>query len=157
MKMLERFINLMGKCISYLIPVMTLLMVIIIISRYYFGIGRTDLQELVMYLHALLFLGCAGFVFNLDEHVRVDVFYRNAGSKYKNMVDLLGGALFLMPVCLVIFIYSLDLVNMSWAIKEISTEPGGLKYVYLQKSFIFLFPITLTIAFLYKASKILWK
>ena len=64
---------------------------------------------------------------------------------------------FLLPVCVIITIYSFDLINMSWDIKETSTEPGGLKYVYIQKTFIYLFPLTLIGAFLYKASRILWK
>ena len=29
----------------------------IVISRYVFGVGRADLQELALYLHALVFLG----------------------------------------------------------------------------------------------------
>jgi|TARA_B100000768_G_scaffold72240_2_gene69272 TRAP-type mannitol/chloroaromatic compound transport system permease small subunit len=157
MKVVEKCINLIGKNISYLIPVMTLLMVVVIVSRYFFGIGRTDLQELVMYFHSLIFLGCAGYVFNQDEHVRVDIFYREANSKYKDMVNLVCGIIFLLPVCVIIFVYSIDLIHMSWSIKETSTEPGGLAYVYIQKSFIFLFPLTLIGAFLYKASRILWK
>ena len=157
MKVVEKCINLIGKNISYLIPVMTLVMVVVIVSRYFFGIGRTDLQELVMYFHSLIFLGCAGYVFNQDEHVRVDIFYREAKSKYKDMVNLVCGIIFLLPVCVVIFVYSIDLIYMSWSIKETSTEPGGLAYVYIQKSFIFLFPLTLIGAFLYKASRILWK
>jgi TRAP-type mannitol/chloroaromatic compound transport system permease small subunit len=157
MKVVEKCINLIGKNISYLIPVMTLLMVVVIVSRYFFGIGRTDLQELVMYFHSLIFLGCAGYVFNKYEHVSVDIFYREAKSKYKDMVNLVCGIIFLLPVCVVIFVYSIDLIYMSWSIKETSTEPGGLAYVYIQKSFIFLFPLTLIGAFLYKASSILWK
>ena len=157
MKVVEKCINLIGKNISYLIPVMTLLMVVVIVSRYFFGIGRTDLQELVMYFHSLIFLGCAGYVFNQDEHVRVDIFYREANLKYKDMVNLVCGIIFLLPVCVIIFVYSIDLIYMSWSIKETSTEPGGLAYVYIQKSFIFLFPLTLIGAFLYKASRILWK
>ena len=157
MKIIEKYINLIGKCISYLIPVITMLMVVIIVSRYFFGTGRTDLQELVMYLHSLIFLGCAGYVFNQDEHVRVDIFYRDAADKYKDIVNLVCGIIFLLPVCVIITIYSFDLINMSWDIKETSTEPGGLKYVYIQKTFIYLFPLTLIGAFLYKASRILWK
>jgi len=157
MKIVEKCINLLGKNISYLIPIMTLLMVIIIVSRYFFESGRTDLQELVMYFHSLIFLGCAGYVFNQDEHVRVDIFYRDASSKYKNIVNLICGIIFLLPVTIIIFIYSIDLVIMSWSIKETSTEPGGLAYVYIQKSFIFLFPLSLIGAFLYKAARIIWK
>ena len=52
MKVLEKCINFVGEKISYLIPVMVALMVFVIISRYFFGIGRTGIQELVMYFHA---------------------------------------------------------------------------------------------------------
>ena len=87
MNIVEKFINIIGEYISYLIPLMTLLMIIVIVSRYFFGIGQTGLQELVMYFHALVFLGCAGYAFNKDEHVRVDIFYRDASDKYKNVIN----------------------------------------------------------------------
>ena len=77
-------------------------MVVIIVSRYFFGTGRTDLQELVMYLHSLIFLGCAGYVFGQDEHVRVDIFYRDAADKYKDIINLVCGIIFLLPVCVII-------------------------------------------------------
>jgi len=48
MKTIEKFTNFIGEKTSYLIPVMTIMMVIVIISRYFFGIGRTGMQELVM-------------------------------------------------------------------------------------------------------------
>ena len=127
MKIIEKYINLIGKCISYLIPVITMLMIVIIVSRYFFGTGRTDLQELVMYFHSLIFLGCAGYVFNQDEHVRVDIFYRDAADKYKDIVNLVCGIIFLLPVGVIISSYRFDKINRSREIKETSTETGGLK------------------------------
>ena len=132
-------------------------MIIVITSRYFFGIGRTDLQELVMYFHALIFLGCAGYVFNKDEHVRVDIFYRNASDKYKNLVNLFCGVIFLLPVAFMIGFYSIELISMAWKIGEISTEAGGLGYVYIQKTFIVLFPLTLLAALVNQIIKIVWK
>ena len=63
---MEKTINSVGKFISLMIPTMTLLMIVIIVARYFFGVGLTGLQELVMYIHALVFLGCAGYVFSKD-------------------------------------------------------------------------------------------
>ena len=57
---MEKAINSLGKFISLMIPIMTISMVVIIVARYFFGIGLTGLQEFVMYMHALVFLGCAG-------------------------------------------------------------------------------------------------
>ena len=154
---MEKYIHFIGKKISYLIPIMVLLMVIVIVSRYFFGIGRTDLQELVMYFHALVFLGCAGYVFNKDEHVRVDIFYRESSTKYKNLINSIFGFIFLLPVVAVIFIYSLEVIYASWGMKEVSTESGGLDYVYIQKTFILLFPLTLIAALINQLIKLKWK
>ena len=150
MMFIEKIINSLGKFISLMIPVMTLLMIVIIVARYSFGIGLTGLQEFVMYMHALVFLGCAGYVHYKNEHVRVDIFYRDSSNNYKSNINFYLSLLFLLPVCFVVGFYSIDLIEMSWKIKEVSTEAGGLKYVYLQKTLVILFPITLTLTFIYQ-------
>ena len=154
---LKKTINSLGRFISLMIPVMVILMIVIIVARYFLGIGLTGIQELVMYIHALIFLGCAGYVQYKDEHVRVDIFYRDASNKYKNKVDLILGILFLMPMVFVIGYFSIDLVEMSWKIKEISTEAGGLNYVYIQKTLILLFPLSLLLTIIYQLREKLWK
>ena len=157
MKVLEKYINFVGEKISYLIPVMVVLMIFVIVSRYFFGIGRTDIQELVMYFHALVFLGCAGYVMNHDEHVRVDIFYRNASKNYKQKINFILGLLFLLPLIAVTFFYSLETIEASWKMSEASTEAGGLAYVYIQKTLIILFPLTLLAALINKFLKTKWK
>jgi len=154
---LEKTINSLGRFISLMIPVMVILMIVIIVARYFLGIGLTGIQELIMYIHALIFLGCAGYVQYKDEHVRVDIFYRDASNKYKNKVNLIFGILFLMPMVFVIGYFSIDLVEMSWKIKEISTEAGGLNYVYIQKTLILLFPLSLLLTIIYQLREKLWK
>ena len=154
---LEKTINYLGRFISLMIPIMVILMIVIIVARYFLEIGLTGIQELVMYIHALIFLGCAGYVQYKDEHVRVDIFYRDASNKYKNKVNLILGILFLMPMVFVIGYFSIDLVEMSWKIKEISTEAGGLNYVYIQKTLILLFPLSLLLTIIYQLREKLWK
>ena len=154
---IEKMINSFGKFISLMIPIMTILMIVIIVARYFFGIGLTGLQELVMYIHALIFLGCAGYVHYKDEHVRVDIFYRESSDLYKKNINYFLSLIFLIPVCFVIGYYSIELIGMSWRIKEVSTEAGGLNYVYLQKTLIILFPITLLLTYLYQLLSGKWK
>ena len=154
---LEKTINSLGKFISLMIPVMTILMIVIIVARYFFGIGLTGVQELVMYIHALIFLGCAGYVHFKDEHVRVDIFYRDSSNTYKKNINFFFSLFFLIPVCFVVGFYSYELVEMSWKIKETSTEAGGLNFVYLQKSLVILFPATLLATFLYQLLNKKWK
>ena len=153
---MQKTINSIGKFISLMIPAMTILMIVIIVARYFFGIGLTGLQELVMYVHALVFLGCAGYVHYKDEHVRVDIFYRESSIKYKKKVNFILSLLFLIPLCFVIGYFSIELINMAWKIKEVSTEAGGLGYVYLQKTLIILFPITLLLTIIHQFIKNKW-
>lgn len=142
MKIEEKFINLL----SLAIPFMVIMMLIVVVSRYVFGIGQTGLQELIMYMHGLVFLASAGYLVTKDEHVRVDIFYRDASKEYKHKLNVILGIIFLLPIILVILFYSFEFVQMSWKISEISTEAGGLKYVYVQKTLILLLPISLLLA-----------
>ena len=146
----------LGRFFARLIPVLLILVMIVVIGRYFFGIGRVDIQELALYVHALIFLVCAGWAYSEDEHVRVDIFYRNASSEYKKLVNILGIFFFLLPTITVLSYYAIDFISASWSVKEISTEPGGLNFVYVQKSFIFLFPIVLALAGIKELYKI-WK
>ena len=146
----------LGRFFARLIPVLLILVMIVVIGRYFFGIGRVDIQELALYIHALIFLGCAGWAYSEDEHVRVDILYRNASPEYRKLVNILGIFFFLLPTISVLSYYAIDFVSASWSVKEISTEPGGLNFVYIQKSFIFLFPIVLALAGIKELYKI-WK
>ena len=146
----------LGRFFSLLLPIIIVLNVLIVLSRYVFGVGLVALQELVLYLHAIIFLGCAGWVLLKDEHVRVDIFYRDQSNKKKNLVNFIGIVFFLLPSVFVIGWYSIDFILISWSIGESSTEPGGLPYVYIQKSFILLFPLLLFLASIKLLIK-LWK
>ena len=146
----------LGRFFSLLLPIIIVLNVLIVLSRYVFGVGLVAFQELVLYLHAIIFLGCAGWVLLKDEHVRVDIFYRDQSNKKKNLVNFIGIVFFLLPSVFVIGWYSIDFILISWSIGESSTEPGGLPYVYIQKSFILLFPVLLFLGSIKLLIK-LWK
>ena len=145
-----------GKFFSSFLPIIVFLVIYVVISRYLFGVGRADLQELALYLHALVFLGCAGWALAEEEHVRVDIFYKDKSDSYKRTINTLGLVFFVLPVVFIISFYSIDFIKLSWLLKESSTEPGGLKTVYLHKTIILLFPLVLFLAAV-KQLKDLWK
>ena len=145
-----------GKLFSYFLPIIVILVIYIVFSRYIFGVGRADLQELVLYLHALVFLGCAGWALTEEEHVRVDILYKDKSESYKKIINTLGLVFFVLPLVFIISFYSIDFIKLSWLLKESSTEPGGLKTVYLHKTIILLFPLVLFFAAV-KQLKELWK
>tara|TARA_Y100001954_G_C15678698_1_gene536583 strand:+ start:566 stop:1018 length:453 start_codon:yes stop_codon:yes gene_type:complete len=132
-----------GKFFSCFLPIIVVLVIYIIISRYIFGVGRADLQELVLYLHAFIFLGCAGWALVEDEHVRIDIIYKDKSDFYKKILNFLGLFFFVLPLIFVISFYSIDFIKLSWVLRESSNEPGGLQTVYLHKTIILLFPLVL--------------
>ena len=145
-----------GKFFSSFLPIIVFLVIYVVISRYLFGVGRADLQELALYLHALVFLGCAGWALAEEEHVRVDILYKDKSESYKKIINTLGLVFLVFPVIFIISFYSIDFIKLSWLLKESSTEPGGLKTVYLHKTIILLFPLVLFLAAV-KQLKELWK
>ena len=45
----------LGRFFSLLLPIIIVLNVLIVLSRYVFGVGLVAFQELVLYLHAIIF------------------------------------------------------------------------------------------------------
>ncbi len=58
---------------------------------------------------------------------------------------MFGTLFFLLPVCLFLGWASWDYVSNSWATLEASSETGGLKFVYLQKSIILVLVVSLVL------------
>ena len=137
-----------GRFFANLLLVLVALNFIVVMSRYLLGIGQPALQELILYLHAVIFLGCAAWAYQDDEHVRVDIFYRDSSPSLKKKINFFGAVFLLLPTIIVTGFYSIDFVIASWEIREASTEPGGLPFVYLQKTILFLFPVFLSLAFI---------
>lgn len=135
----------LGKVVSYATFFMALIMFAIVVLRYGFNLGWIAMQESVMYLHAAVFLLGSAFTFQHNGHVRVDVFYRKFSNLQKARVNLFGSLFFMLPVALYIAIICFQYVLDSWLLLEGSREPGGLPFVYILKSFLLIFAVTMTL------------
>ena len=142
---LDNFSELTGKVCSWFVAIMVLVTCLVVIMRYGLDMGSVFLQDVVLYLHGGLFLLGAAFALKRGAHVRVDIFYRNFSESRKALVDLLGNLIFLQPVCLTILLYSWGYVEFSWRIMEVSPEPDGLPFVYIQKSLLIAVAILLAL------------
>jgi TRAP-type mannitol/chloroaromatic compound transport system permease small subunit len=122
---------------------MTLLTFGVVLLRYGFNLGWIWLQESVTYLHALVFMVAAAWTFQTDDHVRVDIFYRDRSPRYRNLVNLAGTLLFLVPFSVFMLVIGWDYVAVSWVGHEGSREAGGLPMVWLLKTLILVLPALL--------------
>jgi len=144
-KVIDGITELTGKLISWFTLFMVLLTFTIVVLRYGFNLGWVAMQESVLYFHGLTFMLGAAYTLKDGGHVRVDIFYQKFSHRGKALVNLLGAIFLLLPVCIFIFYISFDYVAIAWKIMEKSPEAGGLPLVYLSKSFILLFSISLSL------------
>jgi TRAP-type mannitol/chloroaromatic compound transport system permease small subunit len=132
-----------GKIISWLTLIMVVTMFTIVLLRYGFNVGWIAMQESVLYMHGFIFMLGAAYTLKADGHVRVDIFYHKFSQRKKAYIDIFGTLFLLLPVTIFIFFISLDYVSNSWQIMEKSSEAGGLPFVYISKSLLLIFAITM--------------
>lgn len=142
---IDSFTEISGKTTAWLGVLLIILTSLVAILRYGFNFGSIAFQELLIYLHACAFMLGAAYTLKYDQHVRVDIFYRNFSSINKAWVNSIGGLVFLLPLCILVFVSSWDFVVQAWSIKEGSPDPGGIPAVYLLKSLIPLFALLMAL------------
>lgn len=125
----------LNRRIGALVAWLTLLMVLLgafnAVARYVDRGGSMRLSsnawiELQWYMFSLVFLFGAPYALRCNAHVRVDVFYGRLSPRGQAWIDLVGGALLLLPFCVFAVWLSWPAVRDSWAVREVSPDPGGL-------------------------------
>ncbi|MBI5450374.1 MAG: TRAP transporter small permease subunit [Gammaproteobacteria bacterium] len=124
-----------GRVVGWLVLAMACVIFYDVVMRYLFNSGSVALQELEWHLFALVLLFGVSYAMRHDAHVRVDIFYhsRFISARQRACIDLLGGALFMLPFCLLVIYCSLPFVENSFFSNEGSPDPGGLPARWLLK------------------------
>jgi len=129
-----------GRGLAWLTLGMVLVTFVVVLMRYVFGLGSTILQESVVYMHATVFMVCAGYALVHNGHVRCDIFYGAASPRAKAVIDIIGTLIFLIPMCVLIFWVTWPYAAASWAVLEGSPEGRmGIPAVFLLKTLILVF------------------
>jgi TRAP-type mannitol/chloroaromatic compound transport system permease small subunit len=96
------------------------------LSRYALSFSSNAWLEVQWYMFAaMVFLG-APSVLKVNGHVRVDVFYSMLCERCRNIVDILGCVLFLLPFCAILLYFTWPWFVESWRINEGPSNAGGL-------------------------------
>lgn len=131
--------KLLGRIFSWLSLGIVLVCFSVVVLRYLFNTGFVWMQDLYVWLNAVMFTGIAGYALMKNVHVRVDIFYRPASVRRKAWVDLIGFFVFMLPFTVVLLMWSLPYVERSWKFMESSKNIGGMEGLYVIKSFILVF------------------
>ena len=145
--LIDRFSDKTGRFTAWLTLLMVIITFVVVVMRYVFDAGLIWLQESVTWMHAAVFMLGAAYTLRHEEHVRVDIFYRDMNPKHRAWVDLLGVIVFLLPLCGFLAFKAWDFVAVSWALKEASRESGGLPYPLLPllKTVVLVMPLMLAL------------
>lgn len=79
----------------------------------------------LMLFSAIVLLG-APWTFKVNEHVRVDLLYSMMSPRARARLDIFGGLVFLLPMCLIMISFTLPWALESWRSGEVGASAGGL-------------------------------
>jgi TRAP-type mannitol/chloroaromatic compound transport system permease small subunit len=135
---IDRFTEWSGRCISWLVIVLVLLVGYDVTMRYLFQSGSIGIQELEWHLFSIIFLIGAAYTLKHDEHVRLDIIYRSRflTDQHRAWIDAFGSLFFLLPFCILIIVSAWPFVSQAFIYNEASPDPGGLPARWLIKSMI---------------------
>ena len=134
--MIDRIIDLLGRSVAWLAFVMVIITIFVMVLRYGLDICAIMLQELVIYMHGLVFMLGLAYTLKHDGHVRVDLFYSRMRDRRRAIVNLTGHVVFLIPLSVTILVFSLPYARNSWLILEASPEVAGIPAVFLLKTLV---------------------
>jgi len=127
---LSRGIDRLNEAVGKLVYWLVLLAVVVSAGnatiRYLFSTSSNAWLELQWYLFSAVFLLCSGYTLYRNEHIRIDVLVSRFSERTLTYIEIIGTVLFLLPMAIFIGWLSIPLVENSYAIKEMSTDAGGL-------------------------------
>lgn len=94
--------------------------------RYAFDMSSNAWLEVQWYMFAIAVMLGAAFTLKKNEHVRVDLLYMMLSERAKLWLDLVGGIVFLLPMCLLLGWLSWPFFMQSYRVLEDSMNAGGL-------------------------------
>jgi TRAP-type mannitol/chloroaromatic compound transport system permease small subunit len=95
-------------------------------SRYLFSESSNGWLEIQWYMFAGMVLLGAPYTLKMNEHVRVDLVYGMVSERTQIWIDIVGGVLFLLPICIILIYFTWPWFVDSWLQNEQSSNAGGL-------------------------------
>jgi TRAP-type mannitol/chloroaromatic compound transport system permease small subunit len=94
--------------------------------RKVFDLSSNAWLELQWVLFSMVFLFCAPWTLLSNEHVRIDIVNSMLPRSVRNKIELIGHALFLLPLTIIMIVTSVPFFLGSFRLNEQSFSSGGL-------------------------------
>lgn len=116
----------LGRGLKWLILAAVLISAGNAIVRKAFDMSSNALLEIQWYLFAAVFMLGAGFALLKNAHVRIDFISNHLSARTRNIIDIVGIVVFLLPLSYMIITLSWPLFVNAWNSGEMSQNAGGL-------------------------------
>jgi TRAP-type mannitol/chloroaromatic compound transport system permease small subunit len=123
---IDAFTRWTGKRLAWLILVAVIISALNAIVRKAFDTSSNSWLELQWVLFSIVFLLCSPWTLLDNEHIRIDIFNAMLPKKARNVIDIIGHAVFLLPLTVVMIITGVPFFLRSFQINEQSGNAGGL-------------------------------
>lgn len=125
-QLIDWLVERVGKGAFWLVLIMTAVSSANAVVRFLFDYSSNGLLEIQWYLFAAVFLLCAPYTLQKNEHVRIDVLSGKLSPRGLAVIDIIGTLFFLLPMVILVLWLSLPLIAESYKIHEYSANAGGL-------------------------------
>ncbi len=123
---IDAFTRWTGKRLAWLILVAVIVSAINAIVRKGFDMSSNSWLELQWVLFSIVFLLCSPWTLLDNEHIRIDIVNNLLPKRVRDIIDVIGHAFFLLPLCVVMIITGGPFFVRSYEINEQSGNAGGL-------------------------------
>jgi TRAP-type mannitol/chloroaromatic compound transport system permease small subunit len=115
-----------GKRVAWLIIAAVLVSAVNATVRKVFDTSSNSWLELQWVLFSVVFLLCSPWTLLANEHIRIDILNNLLPQRTRNIIDVVGHAFFLLPLCVIMVITGVPFFLKSFEINEQSWNSGGL-------------------------------
>ncbi|MGH6945762.1 MAG: TRAP transporter small permease subunit [Kiloniellales bacterium] len=132
--LLDRIVTVIAKLAAWAGVVLIAVTVFDVITRRFFVLGSTKLQEFEWHMHVVLFGLLIGYAYLKDAHVRIDLVRERLRPRVQWWLEIAGCLFFLLPYCALVIHFGTDFTLRSFADNEISASATGLTHRWIIKS-----------------------
>ncbi len=108
----DRWLTSVGLDVSYLLA--------------WYRLNSNSVTDASLVLFGVIVLLGAPWTLKVNEHVRVDLVYASVSDRARVWIDLLGGLIFLLPMCVILIALTWPWFLQAWTSNEMSINAGGL-------------------------------
>ncbi len=116
----------LGRIVAWLLVAAIVISTVNAIIRKVFDASSNAWLEAQWMLFGAVFLLCASWTLQANEHIRIDIVNGTLSKKTRNVIELIGHILFLLPMAAVMVWTALPFALASYNANEQSFSAGGL-------------------------------